>query len=341
MNSSSTQQPRLRSNHGFSLLEVMIVVGILTIMIGAMMALFLQMTKTSNYAEFTSKREQLRLTILGQVLNDPKNCLCMFGGPINLPSSGFPVDELSVPEPSAIGKFNFPDPNSCAGANIPYPLITATGGDGIKLSSAKIKTVDVVNGSYRAELEIGMSSLKPVVGPSEIFLKIPIALSSELSGGNVVFKGCSLSGGTNTPVDYTPVLTGANWNSTVLGTTGGSGTSTDSLHLNLARIHSDYACGPLQVYTLNDPEVTPTTRAAIISFGGENQSEESGFFRVFTMNNYFAGAFGQASRGGDGEDHGVGGMLYVPLVNKQFKMQGCSDSGGSKSVYYSVMGVIN
>lgn len=98
-------------------------------------------------------------------------------------------------------------------------------------------------------------------------------------------------------------------------------------------------CGPLTVITLPTSDVNDSTRGAFISFAN-NTVGETALFRVFAMNNFLIGYVGQASKGGDGEDGGSGGMLLVPLMNRQFKVQACvdEDASSTRNLHYSVLG---
>ncbi|MEK6554339.1 MAG: hypothetical protein AABZ31_03785 [Bdellovibrionota bacterium] len=178
------------NSRGNSLIQVVIAAGIMTTVMLASMDFFSNQTKSNNFLEFQAKREQLRLSLLGQFLNNPDNCACLFNGAAEFPATG--TAELIGVVPTTIGRYSFVTPGVCATSTIPYPFINSDGVDGMRAASIGIRNIINVAGNYSGELTIGLVATKRVLGPSELPLKIPIAINvSPGTPGNVVFSNCS------------------------------------------------------------------------------------------------------------------------------------------------------
>lgn len=184
------------SQHGFSLVQVIIAAGILAVLAMTSASFFTNQIKANNYLEFQAKREQLRLTILGQFLSDPNNCKCLFA---NAPAFATPgPSTLAGTPPTQIGKFNFTTPGVCGTATLPSPLTSSTGVDGIRSTTIQLRNiVDSGGGTHTGLLVIGLQSLKEVQGPQELMLTFPVDVQTAPSGpGTVSFLGCStMTGG--------------------------------------------------------------------------------------------------------------------------------------------------
>ncbi|RYZ65292.1 MAG: type II secretion system protein, partial [Proteobacteria bacterium] len=63
---------------GFSLLEVVIVMGIMGAMALAFMSMQSSQIKANNFLLYQVRRTEIKGAILGQFLNDPANCGCLF-----------------------------------------------------------------------------------------------------------------------------------------------------------------------------------------------------------------------------------------------------------------------
>lgn len=176
---------------GFSIIEVMVAVGLLTLVMLAATTFFAQQLKANHFLEFQSKREQLRLAMLGQVLNNPANCKCLFNGAANFSSAGA-SDLTGYADPHAIGRF---EPADCS-AGVPNPLVDKNGFDGLKLISTSLKNISFAGGTYGGELMITIEASKEVAGPKTLLLKIPVAvLTTDAGGGMRTFEGCANSTG--------------------------------------------------------------------------------------------------------------------------------------------------
>lgn len=184
----------VRSNQlGFSLVEVMIAGAILGAIMLAAASFFVSQQKANNFLEFQSKRSQLRLTLLGQILNDPDNCKCLFNGAAPFSSTG-PATLTGV-TPTAIGRYGFVTAGVCASATMPQPLITSAGIDFMKSTSITLTNIVNISGQYSGELIVTVESMKDVLGPKQIPLSMPVNVSvSPSSPGMVKFEGCSTGG---------------------------------------------------------------------------------------------------------------------------------------------------
>lgn len=68
------------NNSGFSLVEILIAMSVLSILAIANMTMFSNQQKITNYIDFNSKRTQLQNLISSMVLNNSNNCRCLFEG---------------------------------------------------------------------------------------------------------------------------------------------------------------------------------------------------------------------------------------------------------------------
>ena len=190
------------------MIEVMIASAIgLVVMLGAL-TFFQNQNKANNYVEFQGKREQLRLTLLGQFLNDPNNCKCLFGGATEFPVAG--IAALTGVTPTQVGRYNFTTPGDCSTATLPAPFVTNAGVDGLRTTAIQLKKIVNISGTYQAEFTLALQSLKEVLGPKDILLTIPVAVATVAgTPGNVAFASCSSStggggGGGSGPVGVCP-----------------------------------------------------------------------------------------------------------------------------------------
>ncbi len=148
-------------------------------------------SKVLHHFEFHSKKEQLRLAILGQVLKNPVNCGCLFKGAAEFADTGIP-ELTGYIAPTGIGKY---EPADCTGG-VPSPLVSSDGVDGVKLLSVSLTNVQKLGGTYDGKLNIKLESMKQVLGPKESLLTIPVSLEvgPGVAAGTVVVTGCSVSG---------------------------------------------------------------------------------------------------------------------------------------------------
>ncbi len=180
-------------NKGFTLIEVIIVAGLMGGVALVMAELFKGQQKQTAKIELLYKTEQLRSVILGQVLDDPLNCKCMFESAPEFPSA---VPVITAPSPTEIGKYDFIVPGDCS-TGIPKPILNSSlrGIDDVKLMSAEITNAQFISGEYFGDLIILVSSAKQVTGVNQQQLKIPVKLlTSNGSPGNQRFEGCNIAG---------------------------------------------------------------------------------------------------------------------------------------------------
>lgn len=189
----SAARTGLKKSQGFSLVEIMVVTGIMGIIILVFISMQESSLKSNNYLEFQLKRVQLQNVLIGQILNDPNNCACLFAG--SSPFSSIPAAPgitLSV-TPTQIGKYNFISPGICATATMPQPLVNNTGIDGLKTTSIQLTKIMNTSGDYSGELAINLQSTKPVLGSQDLPIRIPVYVSTTpATGTSVSFVSCSL-----------------------------------------------------------------------------------------------------------------------------------------------------
>jgi hypothetical protein len=158
--------------------------------------------KSNNYLEFQLKKVQLENSLLSQVLNDPNNCSCLFQGSPAIPQNPpAPGATLSGVTPNQIGRYRFVTPGDCSTATIPQPLVQSTGQEGVRSSAILLKNIQNISGAYSGELEVQLESLKPVAGPKNLSIRIPVNIGVTLAGGLATFRDCSIN---TTPPPPTP-----------------------------------------------------------------------------------------------------------------------------------------
>ena len=165
---------------GLSLIEVIVTSSIAGVLMMAMMAMQQHQLKLNNYLEFQLKRNQLQNTLIGQVLNDPSNCACLFNGaqPFAADPTA-PGATLTGVSPTQIGEYEFGTPGDCTTATMPVPLVNNTGIDGIRTTAIRLTNIMNVAGSYNGDLLISLESTKQVAGPKSLPIRIPVyALSN-------------------------------------------------------------------------------------------------------------------------------------------------------------------
>lgn len=157
----------------------------------AIMSMQTNLSRSNNFLEFQLKRTQLHGSILSQVLSDSDQCKCLFRGATEFPATG--AAELRGYTPvTAIGTF---DPLNCT-APLTNPLITAAGMDGLKLVSTGLRNLTPLPGGFSGDLLVNIESVKTVMGPKELPIKIPVnVLTVPGTPGNVVFDGCTTKSG--------------------------------------------------------------------------------------------------------------------------------------------------
>lgn len=176
---------------GFSLIEVMIALSVLGAITVGLMSFFQDQHKNANTFEFMGKKEQLRLSLIGQFLSKSENCKCLFQSSDPFPKEG--IQALSGVTVDTIGKFDIPTPGSCDGSSIPKPLISKSGIDDMKLVHANLKRIKLVSGSYIGDFDIFLQSTKPITGPKVKLIRIPVSIPTKPAGQNLVkIDGCSM-----------------------------------------------------------------------------------------------------------------------------------------------------
>lgn len=178
----------LKNSNGFSLVEIMIVTGIMGIMMLAMSTMQSNQMKANNYLEFQLKRTQLQGTIIGQILKDPNNCACLFNGASAFPSSG--IATLAGATPTQIGPYTSAAPGCGAPAQF---FIDGVGIDGLKATSIQLQNITPTANPniYTGQLNLDIQSTKEVMGPKNLPISIPVSIATSPAGANVNFVSCS------------------------------------------------------------------------------------------------------------------------------------------------------
>lgn len=190
---------RFNQERGFTLVEVLVVLGIVGVISAALMTVMQNQLKQANHFEFLGKKEQLRMILLGQFLNHNNNCRCLFNGASSFPAAG--TDELRGFSPPT--SLDLRHPTTCAKVS---KLIDRDGEDGLKLNSVKLKNMSPLGaGQYSGEFSIDIESTKSVMGPSVMSLKVPVVVRTNPvgTGTTVAFNGCSVK---NDSFDLAAVL---------------------------------------------------------------------------------------------------------------------------------------
>ncbi len=174
---------------GFTLVEVLVVVAVMTIVLLSMVTMFRNQMLANNFLEFQGKRGELRNAIDGQFLTNRYNCKCLFP-PTPFPTSG---TLLTAATNAQLGLFNFVTAGDCAGATVPIPFV-----DQIGAISTPLIELNIVNisGTYSGQLNVVVSPGKEMIGPPQSVIRIPVAVQID-SGSGPPYKldGCSISNG--------------------------------------------------------------------------------------------------------------------------------------------------
>jgi len=181
-----------RRPDGFSIVELLIVVGITSVVMMAMMTLQQNQVKSNNFLQAQLKRNEVRAGIVGQVLNDANNCGCLFknANPTEFPATANGVTLNVATPPTAIGPYNFT--GVCPASSV-APLIDSVGIDGIKATSIQLTNIKAAGASYTGHIVVGIQATKEVLGPSTlqpIDIQVSIATTPG-TPGNVQFASCS------------------------------------------------------------------------------------------------------------------------------------------------------
>lgn len=178
-----------RNQLGITMIQTLFGAGSLGALALAGTSYFQYQTKAQNGIEFHSRKEQLRMNIMGMFLANPDNCRCLFSNVSDFPAGG--VSELTGVAGDMLGPYRFSTPGDCSSATIPSPFVSRSGVDGLISEGIQIKDVTPVSGGYMGNLTISLAYSKPVMGSQNLQLKIPVALSTAPAGaGTVSFRGC-------------------------------------------------------------------------------------------------------------------------------------------------------
>lgn len=243
----------LNRKSGFSLIEVLIVIGILGVTSLALVSLMDYARSSSEGVRFLIKREQLRTQIITQVLNNPNNCRCIFANSTPFPSTGIAALPNSVPV-QAVRNYELVGPSDC-GTAVPRDTFidTINADDGVRATEINLLNITNIMGQYSGELTIRMSTQKKILGLSNLDLIIPVNINTTGAGpGTVRLANCSLSQPISTTAPATPAV------SPIFGGTGGAGSLTcpPGTYANGVRMRSGGYVDAIQL-KCSDSSMTP------------------------------------------------------------------------------------
>lgn len=179
--------------NGFSLVEVLVVMGIMGVMMAAMMTMQSNMVKSNNFLIFQVNRAALKSAVMGQFLNNTTNCKCLFAGAPSFPTAG--IADLGL-NPADIHAMNYS--GSC-GASTALPPLVSTVTPIDQMTATVISVKDLVNSGvnqYSGRLSFSLMTSQEVIGPKQLEVSIPIAVTTVPGApGMVTFDSCSMSGG--------------------------------------------------------------------------------------------------------------------------------------------------
>jgi hypothetical protein len=185
----------IRSQLGFSLLEIMIVVGLMGVTLLGLMAMQRVQVKSNSFLHFQLKKTEIQAALLSQFLNYPINCGCLFKNANAAPFAENVVGHtLNVARPpTELGRYSFSTPGDCATATVPSPFVTAGGIDGVRLADVSMTDVTGFGGGvFSGRIQVLLRAAREVAGPSEIRLVIPVNVTTTPAApGQVNFDACS------------------------------------------------------------------------------------------------------------------------------------------------------
>lgn len=190
----------IKNQSGMTLIEILVVVGIMAISMSAMLVMQQNQLLANNFLEFQLKKIQAESAIVNQVLNNPQNCACMVAGSPTIDANPAAPGATLTTSATQIGSYQFTNPGDCATATIPQPVVDGIGSDGIKTKSISIRNITNTAGQFKGDLQVRIESLKKVSGPSELVINIPVQLQASVTGTNAQIQSCTGPG-------YTPPLT--------------------------------------------------------------------------------------------------------------------------------------
>lgn len=190
----------LRKIDGMTLIEIMVATGIMGILMMAMITMQTNQMKSNNYLEFQLNRTKLQGSIIGQFLNDPNNCRCLFSGAADFPLAGTPV-LTGMPPPNRIGRYSYVLPVNCSTATMTRPFVTSIpNSDGLSLNNIELRNIILISGQYSGQLVLDVKTSKSVLGPERIPISIPVAITTVPgTPGNARFLSCQTAGSGSRP----------------------------------------------------------------------------------------------------------------------------------------------
>lgn len=182
----------LKNQSGFSLVEIMISVGLMAAGALALASMGGNSTKQMNGLEFKLLREQYKMQTMSQFLNTPHSCKCLFK---NIEFQKAPVSKINdAGDAGTLGLGVYTE--DCS--SVPSPYLQSTyGGDGVRAKYIKLMDVEFINNAYYGNLAVLLESKKDMMGDTVRGFKLPVAL--KVTAGSTPTKvkvdGCSLASG--------------------------------------------------------------------------------------------------------------------------------------------------
>lgn len=180
---------------GFSLVEAMMVLGLMAAAGVAVMTFMQNQSKVSNRMEYVNLRDQLRSTLLSQFLTSSESCKCVFEG-ATFNKVGV-TSEINFSN-GVIGRRHFATSGNCATSTVPFKLVSTNEViNGLQALDIKLKDVQEVSGSYMANFQVRIETPKNIIGVRESLIQIPVILNTQPDADPTKLRmnGCSLSGG--------------------------------------------------------------------------------------------------------------------------------------------------
>lgn len=182
----------LSSPERISRSKVLVAAGIIGVITLVILSIQTNKNESNTLVEFQLKRTQLHHVLIGQFLNEPNNCECLFKGAADFPVDG--IEVLKGVSPIEIGRYDFGIPGDCPTARIPLPVVNTTGIDGLKSTSIELRNVTQISGSYSGNFVVKLQSTNETFDPLISQISIPVIISTVASSpGKVAFQSCSLS----------------------------------------------------------------------------------------------------------------------------------------------------
>ena len=296
----------LRNAKGFSLIEVVVVMGLMGVMFFFVNRMMQVSSETIAYQEFSLTKNEIQMELMNYKMNMLNECSCMLQGQTFAPGS---MPALFTIPASGITAMSFTDPNDCSTGTIVRTLVRK---DQI-VNKATIKDIvlNITNGSgnnWTGNFEVTLETNRKVLGPPVRTIKTHVDFITQDVAGVKEIQRCVVG-------------------SQTASTPGSIDVSGDGVGDSMTPAHST-------TQAINFPNVPATAKAVILAYKignpGSGDREER-YCRISPSNVYI----GHESHG-DGRSRMIAGTAIVPVDVGQTIWCNNEDSNG----YLRVMGVI-